>query len=300
MSEVSAVFVGSAGSGKTTYLAALWSTVKNAPKGQYPRLSGSLPRNTQLLDEIEHALLAGTSVHRTRRDTGEEVRLSLKLDAESDVEVHYIDVAGESISSVVFDRQAPGLLMTSLAEATATMLFLHPDDTKQMPMLAHPVAVHASGSTSEADTTGSSAPVIVEEASDEQIWREASSDIRHVEMLQLCQEAAQQPGTPIAVIVSAWDLVAVGKDVWTDPDPTTWLKKELPLLTQYLEAHEDRHPWRVFGVSAQGADNDDEAAIKALLSARCAERTVVVGSRGWTREISAPIEWIRSVSASAS
>ena len=191
MGTVSAVFVGNSGSGKTTFLAALWSTLRNARGHEYPQLSGNLPPNTQFLDAIEDALLSGTSVERTRLDSGEEVRLTIRLDQSSDVDVHYIDPAGESIRAVLLNRRAPELLMANLAEATATLLFIHPNDTEPMPMLHHPAAIVVDPEHENDDLPDGPSSRLDEEASEEHIWNDASSDIRHVELLQMCHEAAR-------------------------------------------------------------------------------------------------------------
>ena len=53
---------------------------------------------------------------------------------------------------------------------------------------------------------------------------------------------------PVAVIVSAWDLVR-------DPVlPVSWLENHLPLLSQFLAANADTMPSQIYGISALGGD----------------------------------------------
>ena len=67
-----------------------------------------------------------------------------------------------------------------------------------------------------------------------------------VDLLQAVLDVRPEP-LPIAVIVSAWDLVGPGS-------PQQWLAEHAPLVDQFLRNHPARLPHAVFGVSAQGGD----------------------------------------------
>jgi len=285
------VFVGGPGSGKTSYLGALWSTVQNAGPDASPRLSDKMPSRPGYLVAAESALMSGKSVGRTNRDTGERVELDLVL-GDVEASINYTDLAGETLTAVLLDRKAPDDLVTDLRRSNALILFIHPKDVRSSITIAEAAQVDkAMGEEVEDNPVVESGDVVI--AGDKRIWDDADSAIHLVELLQICIELSDAEGEilPIAVIVSAWDLVDSGEG-WGDVEPTEWLGTQMPLLKQFLDSNRSLRPWKAFGVSAQGFDFEvtpDDAEVWDL---PCSERTVVVEGNSWCHEITRPIEWL--------
>lgn len=295
MSENSlqAVLVGGPGSGKTSYLGALWSTVQNAAPDATPRLSDKMPPRPGYLIAAEAALMSGRSVGRTNRDTGERVELDLMLKA-GKASIHYTDLAGETLTAVLLERRAPDDLVNDLQGSNALMLFLHPNDIHTSVSIADAAQVGKTlGTAVEDNPVIESGDVVV--AGDKRIWDDADSAIHLVELLQVCVELADAEGDifPLAVIISAWDLIDSGEG-WGGIDPTAWLGEQMPLLKQFLDSNREQRPWKAFGISAQGFDFEATPDDAEVWDLPCAERTAVVEDKGWCPEITRPIEWLLS------
>lgn len=285
------VFIGGPGSGKTTYLGALWSTVQNAAPDALPRLSDKMPSRPGFLVAAESALMSGKSVGRTNRDTGERVELDLVL-SDGEASINYTDLAGETLTAVLLERRAPEDLVEDLRRSNTLMLFIHPNDVRASITIAEAAKVNkALGEDVDRNPLVESGDVVV--AGDKRIWSDADSAVHLVELLQVCIELADPGGgvLPIAVIISAWDLVDLG-DGWGHVDPTEWLGSQMPLLKQFLDSNRWLRPWRAFGVSAQGFDFEATPDDDEVWALPCSERTVVVEGNAWRHEITRPIEWL--------
>lgn len=99
--------------------------------------------------------------------------------------------------------------------------------------------------------------------------------------------------TRVAVVVSAWDLVADGTT------PEEWLSQRMPLLDQYLKSHADEFETRIYGVSAQGGrlpkrEKPNEESDRArLLEEKVASRRIrVVGYGAGAHDLTHPIAWL--------
>jgi hypothetical protein len=109
-----------------------------------------------------------------------------------------------------------------------------------------------------------------------------------VEMLQILN---RQPRIPkermIAVIVSAWDAVEV-----PDLAPEDWLKRNRPMVWQYLHSNTALWKVRIYGVSAQGGKLPKEKA--ALQNKVPGQRVQIVGHEAQPHDLTAPVEWLMS------
>ena len=72
-----------------------------------------------------------------------------------------------------------------------------------------------------------------------------------------------------------------------------WIKTEVPLLYQYLAANVETFAYRVYGVSAQGGDLNDD--IDSLTNyARQTERIAVVGPEVGAHDLTGIVKWVMS------
>lgn len=120
---------------------------------------------------------------------------------------------------------------------------------------------------------------------------------RQVQIVDILDAFADNPidlkPTRVAVVVSAWDLVAEGTT------PAAWLSQRMALLDQYLKTHADEFETRIYGVSAQGGrlpkrEKPDEASDRAeLLKEKVASRRIrIVGHGAGAHDLTHPIAWL--------
>ena len=101
----------------------------------------------------------------------------------------------------------------------------------------------------------------------------------------------------IAIGLSAWDKVA---DEGRSPE--AFLAERLPLLDQYLRSGADDWLWRIYGVSAQGADYEKEnenlsgSQLAKLQELRALDepsmRIRVVSDGSESRDLTEPLAWL--------
>ena len=90
-------------------------------------------------------------------------------------------------------------------------------------------------------------------------------------------ENRESGAVPLAVVVSAWDIV-------TDCEsPEQYVKERLPLLWQYIYTHRNQFEISYYGISAQGGRLNSEEEAEQLLekhSVAPVKRILVVDSAG--------------------
>jgi hypothetical protein len=105
-----------------------------------------------------------------------------------------------------------------------------------------------------------------------------------VELLQFLLELVDQR-LRVAVVVSAWDLVAeVGQP------PREYVSGRMPLLRQFLDANDDVVDHAVFGVSAQGGTIPDDKS--KLLELDSLKRIGVFHGSESDHDITRPLAWL--------
>jgi hypothetical protein len=119
-------------------------------------------------------------------------------------------------------------------------------------------------------------------------WRaeQAPTQVQLVELLQFVDGRFDRRMIPVAIIVSAWDLIANNY-----ASAEEWLSQRLPLLHQYLRANSERFPSRAYGLSAQGAQLDGDLS-RLQEYEHQSERIKVVGEGASSHDITAPTKWL--------
>jgi len=276
--------LGLVGSGKTTYLVALWAIVKNADEDAPLALRGPLPDATGYLDQGAHRLLAGEAVRRTNYDTGEDVRLELTLDSWPLV-LNQLDVSGETIQEAIVARELPRVVHERVARSDGVLLFVHPDKVARPFTIPEThVLSEAAGQTPEDEDEDE--PLVPPD--DNLVRRSAPTAVQLVDLLQVAAGAAERR-LPVAVVVSAWDEVEAD-----DPHarPRAWLSSSMPLLAQFLDNNADHLPNEVFGVSAQGGDYEAPGVAEALAQRAVSERVRTASPDGPGNDLAVPLRWL--------
>ena len=124
---------------------------------------------------------------------------------------------------------------------------------------------------------------------------EAPDQVKVVDILQILSSHMRTPHREkIALFVSAWDIVD------QNSTPEAFLKKEFPLLYQYLNNAEHGFDIRIYGLSAQGGEYVEEnhvgdlpQKLRDLLDLNNASaRIKLVSDEGLTNDLTEPIVWL--------
>jgi hypothetical protein len=241
------LLMGLRGSGKTSYLAALWHLVE---AGELPAalVTSQLQPDRQYLNGIRDNWLMFREVGRTSLRSQEMVSLLLR-DAQTDASIDIIvpDLSGELFRLQWATRKATRQYADFAAKVSGVLLFIHPAGIEKAPRITLPT-----GETEAPEAiTASQGAEDKFAATKLKEWSAdvASTQVQLVELIQFVKylRSSTKP-VSIAVVVSAWDLVR-------DPTlPSSWLESNLPLLSQFLTSNAETAPFRIYGVSALGGD----------------------------------------------
>ena len=204
------------------------------------------------------------------------------------VYLRWPDLSGEYFDDMVRKRTLDGEVSRLMQEAAALVIFVHPDTVTQQPRIGEVNRVSRAVGGEPSDETR----------------REATGDgvtlvdwdpmmipgqVLVVELIQLLLDnwSGRSP-SGVSLVLSAWDVVA-----GTYTAPRDYLREQLPLLSQFLEANVDRSRFEVFGVSALGGDpEEDRQRLQGEIDP--GQRIRVVRADGTASEdgILAPIRWL--------
>ncbi len=244
----SILLVGCPSAGKTNYLARVWLEMRS---DRGPMRIFRLPRDAAYVQQAANALLQGRYAPRTDRDLAyKPVELSLtptSSGGESGRDVVLADGSGEYWYQV-FDRRLrqPGW-EKHLRRPLAILLFYRASAEENVAPLdwisyQKLVGLPPTKGEGQAPPAGS--------VSAENL----PTQVVLVEAAQLLLRAATEHGVRhirLGVVVTGWD--AIPTDGQTTP-PLEYLRKEMPLLTQFIEANPSGAEVRTFGVSSTGGD----------------------------------------------
>jgi Double-GTPase 1 len=283
--ECRQLVVGLPGSGKTTFLAALWYLVVWDEVDTALRLD-RLHGNREHLNRISNDWLSCHAVERT--PVGTETLVSMQLvatDSGERAEVVFPDMSGELFNLQWKERRCSRDYYRLARRASGVLLFLHPGT------VIEPVRIDQVQPIVDELASGGDARAIEEVTPRPWDPDRASTQVKLVEVLQfLLREPFLLPRVRVAVVVSAWDLVADARS------PAGWLAARLPLLNQYLRGNPGRFTFRVYGVSAQGGDLGHDSE-RLLRESAPAKRIVVLGDDSQPHDLTAPVRWLMEAPA---
>lgn len=273
-------FIGLPGSGKTTFLAALWHVLDDQSSKTSLRLTG-FSGDRAYLNTITEAWRSCLPIDRTTLQTEEDVSLHLEGDSLGKFELVVPDLSGETFELQLTDRRMITRHNTILQQAIGIILFLHPDVQKGTPL----------NQVRELELTLKESYINMEDDAEDistliAPWsiEKMPTQVKLVELIQFIIENAHKK-IRIAVIISAWDLVEnLG---WS---PIEFISHEMPLFQQFLNSNQDLLEHEVFGISAQGGKIPDEK--KSLLELDATDRIKVCCGVDISRDITRPIAWL--------
>jgi hypothetical protein len=286
--ERSLVIAGFPESGKTTYLAALWSifTTSSATNLRFESLGEG---DFSHLNAIAQRWLDGFRQFHTEMPNNKVVKMNLLDAAGKAVRLAFPDLSGESYRHMFEERECDHQVAQILTGGEGILYFIH-SDTIRPPQLITTVMEQ-----SEALGTPIAPNQYVPWAP-----RLAPTGVQNVDLLQLLRtDPLQVPFHRLAIMLSAWDKVAE-----ENRTPEEFLAERLPLLDQYLHSGTDNWDWRIYGVSAQGADYEkeketlnpsQEAKLQAIRSLDDpAHRITVICDGKESHDLTEPLSWLMS------
>jgi len=271
------LLIGLRGSGKTSFLAALWHLIE---AGELPTAlrASELQPDREYLNRIRDSWLKFEPVGRTSLRSQEVISLVLR-DATSGaaIDISLPDLSGELFRLQWATRKATKFYADLAANTSGIMLFLHADTIRRSPRIGF-------------SSQGQSEPQSTSKTFTEWKADNSPTQVQLVELLQFARylHATSKP-LRIAVVVSAWDLIS-------EPIlPEAWLESYLPLLSQFLSANAELMPFRIFGISAQGGDLEKDLTRLQAESVPSKRIRVVEHVLEPNRDLTAPLRFLLSV-----
>lgn len=274
------LFVGLPQSGKTTYLAALWHVLEDqssTTKLKLKQLSG----DRTYLNLIVEAWRACTPVPRTTLQTDDTtVALHLEGDGFGEFTLSVPDLSGEAFEQQIEHRKMTAAHAALFRGANGVILFVHPDVKKGTQISDQDQITASIGGATAAESGASGHAAVPVPWKVEMLPTQA----KLVELLQFLLGLVDQR-LSVAVVVSAWDLVAdVGQT------PLEYVSGRMPLLRQFLDANDDIVDHAVFGISAQGGAIPDDKS--KLLELESLKRIKVCHGSESDHDITKPLAWL--------
>lgn len=271
--------IGLPGSGKTTFLAALWALVNERRVAKELSLDSIGASDHSYLRKIVTVWRKATEQARTKLTGLTAVKMNLKDGEGNVVEIAMPDAPGEDFRAMWEDRELGRVLGDNLTNGNI-LLFINGNKIK-MPAWVTERA-------EQRRATGRQTAVSVSKE-----WKAsfAPTQVQLVDLLQLISHApVGRAGRKIVVMISAWDKVEGEK-----LKPAAFLVAKLPLLAQYLEAGRDGWTSRVYGVSAQGGEYDGNDANAERTDGEVPKKTQTGNDADRLRAVDIPANRIRLI-----
>ncbi len=273
--------MGLPATGKTTFLAALWHLVESGEIADALRLV-KLEGDREYVNDLTRRWLRCDPMPRTPAGTEQLVSMRLADQAtNNETDVVFPDLSGEAFRNQWSQRTWSESYQALVDDAAGTLLVVHPE------RIVEPYRIDEARELIEAVGGGNEEPA---DSSNSVGWSHdlSPTQVILIDLLQLI-EARRTRDRPLrlAILVSAWDTVA------NTQQPDAWLTARLPLLRQYLSCNESFWSTRLYGISAQGGDlqQNKTALLRHMEPSR---RLKIVGADSAAHDLTAPIRWLLS------
>lgn len=283
MGEKSIVVMGLPGSGKTTFLAALWHLISGREIDLKLKFVTLRAGNAKHLNDIASRWRQAKAQERTSVAGDRIVSMTLMSDGEEPDVISFPDVAGEGFRQMWEERDCEESIAESL-KSDGVMFFIHADKINSPGWIVD--------EAEQCKELG-----IQYEPGQMVPWspRLAPTQVQVVDLLQLLQLPPLDVGPRrLVIVMSAWDKVEAER-----LSPKAYLARKLPLLAQYLDnGLHNQWQGRVYGISAQGGDYDqDKVPGKDAERMRAVDmpsmRISVVFDESRSHDLTEPLYWLR-------
>lgn len=276
--QKSMLLVGLPDTGKTSFLAAFYHTATAEVPGK-ELFEYKLSKDATYLNQIHNKWLKCEVLERTTTLSKSEVTIHLQQTTSGQqFDLNIPDIAGESFSYQFSDRLWDLEYKARVDDSSGILLFINPNAIKAHTLIDD-VNKALQGFIDEEEH--------VQEAVEFRL-ESCPTQVVLVDILTAHLDHINMVNTPIAIVISAWDMV---RD--QDITPDKWIESNLPLLYQYLITNFEGISFKVFGISAQGGELIEAEKIRALQALdEPAKRIIVQEGLQVHSNICMPIEWI--------
>lgn len=284
------LLMGLPGSGKTTFLAALWA-ILDFQEVKTKLTLDSFDADNTYLNHIRSSWLQCQSLARTSETNGALISLTLR-DAENDkFQVYIPDIKGEEFDEQWISRYCSKEHHQNTQEMNGLMLFIHPGKVIPHVTIFEANEIFSAVELNNEQVIESEGKVELETKKEIQVEEKAlpfspvdcPTQVKLVDNLQVIINHTTRSKINLAIAISAWDLV-------TDVTPEEWLKDNLPLLDQFLRSN-NLFVSKCFGVSAQGGELSESERL--LKISNPSERIKVVTDKGIIHDLTEVLDWAR-------
>lgn len=283
MANKNVLFLGLPGSGKTSFIAALWYFIFQSKSNNSLVLDSIIGEN-EYLSEITKEWLSFNPVSRTRLTSkGEQVIMKVKEIQNGLIhQLEIPDFSGETFREQFDNREWSKDFSNLLDDVEGIVLFINPNDEKNMPkFIIDLLKFQRFLGAVPPDKDKDSKAVPYDPA-------HTPNQVKLVDFFQFL-DYYKSRGTRIklSLVISKYDTLLIEDEPY--PDPEIWIKNHLPLLHQYLICNHNKYDLRCFGISAQGGDYATE--VNRLAEIDPSERIRVFSDSGESSDIALPILW---------
>ncbi|WP_407151022.1 TRAFAC clade GTPase domain-containing protein [Bradyrhizobium sp. ORS 86] len=284
--EPNVSIVGLPGSGKTTFLAALWHLIQSHEIQTRLRFGSMSNHDYAYLNQIVKLWRKATEQGRTQIAGTKSISMNLTDASGRAIRVTFPDVPGEDYRTMWEDRKVDEALAENLG-AGNIMLLVNGDRIKAPAWITE--RMHLTG---KVESGPAEEPVRWEP-------RLAPTQVQLVDLLQhLMRRPLDQGPRRLAVMIGAWDQ-AEGEGL----SPIDFQAAKLPLLDQYLKSGRDGWTFRTYGLSAQGGEFDENDENNASAKARedasrlrefdlLSNRIRLLSGGSESHDLTEPLEWL--------
>jgi hypothetical protein len=258
--------VGLPATGKTTYIAALWAYLRSGLDDSKWRVL-EVPEDTTYLNLIVQAWLDRKEMPRSAPGV-DTVEFTVQTPGGQPTTIVVPDLPGEMFLNAVRRPAIDTVPATAVTESDVLFIFVNgqrastfaplgdqepPDEAFDEDEEVEEIEDEGAGTDEEhTEAEAGDTPPLREF-----VISDLDSDTLNTELLQrVLYLRRDQAPPPVVVVVSAWDVLDV-----TGKTPEEWLKDEQPMTWQSIVELRTRTTVAVIGVSAQGADYDDDPTI---------------------------------------
>ena len=270
--------IGMPGSGKTTYLAALWHLLtSNEVNSKF--ILNRLVGNRVYLDKIADLWQKCEEVPRTSLAAETKVSIDVKEShTGKNALLNFPELSGESFELQLASRKCKKDYVEGLNGGGGILLFVTADKITDGLSIRDVAPVNQSQDITE-----------VTDEHTEWDHKMVPSQVSLVELLQFLQNKPFKiVNRKLSIIISAWDVVEV-----QSLSPLKWLEREYPLLFQFLMNNRDCFNFRIFGISAQGGDVTSDSRNELALKVP-SKRITCIGEDTEPHDLTSPIAWLMS------
>ena len=270
-------FLGLPRTGKSTFLGALWALVQSPAETSVSETNFSGDRS--YVQKLADRVARGEEIDRTDVDADEEMRVELAFDGELTADLLIPDTSGESLRVLVERRIWYPRLLAACEDATAILLFVHPDRVR----MPQPISALATATGETPEPAPHQPP---EAAAQFDLHQHGCTAAELIDVFENVSELCHDRW-PIrfGVVVSAWDRVRNAHG----PTPYEWMQTWLPGVLATVESNPDVAELEVFGVSAQGGSLD--AKDELLAKGEIFDRVFAQDRSGQRISLVEPIRW---------